>query len=433
MVVKSNGLIIAALLLVSVSMVLSGCSGNNTGKQVPELPPEPSSAPQAHKNIGGMASGSLFSSPISSFSFSPEDVTLYWKYRVFDDNIDNVPVDDKIVNNGITANVVHENPLNIKDSETINIHINDDAVYSIGYLSFNSKPWVSYELSGDFYKGSKWIKGEADANVKVTLDDLNLKIPEGEQSASSDYNYALIYSCSLVDNAWDCHGSKWQLHQFKSSVVDERINVCNDGQCKLNNDCYNNGAEVEDSVCNNGVWVVSGNCAANQCSYVVNGTNVSSNETGSFELCFDEGDYLSLINSFCVDGSWVLSNNSINDSNQNLTNSSNPCSGLGEDDCVATEACDPVYGPSYCVGEGLNTICSDDRVFKSCSQSFDSIECVEVYKPVCGVDGKTYGNSCSAAQAGVPVAYEGECGSPSILNNEIRDPKVNHGNEHHTE
>ncbi|WP_026147694.1 Kazal-type serine protease inhibitor family protein [Robiginitomaculum antarcticum] len=35
--------------------------------------------------------------------------------------------------------------------------------------------------------------------------------------------------------------------------------------------------------------------------------------------------------------------------------------------------------------------------------------CTMQYLPVCGCDGQTYGNSCMAGNAGVNIAYDGEC------------------------
>ena len=56
-------------------------------------------------------------------------------------------------------------------------------------------------------------------------------------------------------------------------------------------------------------------------------------------------------------------------------------------------------------------------IFQACLATCSQGSCTEIFEPVCGCDGQTYGNACTAAEANASVEHLGACGVPECTSN----------------
>ena len=126
------------------------------------------------------------------------------------------------------------------------LSISDTIIYNTGYYSINGDAWQVYTLQGNAYSsGSPWLLDSGTSNLNLP---------------SQGTHYVLVYSCSLVNNAWDCHENKWQLNIVSGSNNNNNNNNNYDYSNEINVAHYKDVSEC--TSCGNG-----GSCSCTSDEY----------------------------------------------------------------------------------------------------------------------------------------------------------------------
>ncbi len=81
------------------------------------------------------------------------------------------------------------------------ISVSEEYIYKYYYVTVNGQ-WQKQTFPQATFGDSNWIKSSASASIDTT-------------QLSVGSNHVVAYACSKVENSWNCHDNKWQIHEFK--------------------------------------------------------------------------------------------------------------------------------------------------------------------------------------------------------------------------
>ncbi len=193
------GYLVVALLI--FSLLATSCEGapanlktsNRAKQKIISFPPEPRMPGEAQRQAS--IAGRAFSSGLAGLGYA-DPTTVF------------------------TLN----NDSNIK-GESLIISVKEDFIYKYYYVSEQGK-WVKYEFPQQVIGNTNWITFAAGASVSTD------NLPSGK-------NYVVAYSCSKTSKGFDCHGNKWQIHEFMILPISFEPQCGSDQECPTNYACVN--------------------------------------------------------------------------------------------------------------------------------------------------------------------------------------------------
>jgi len=95
--------------------------------------------------------------------------------------------------------------------------VSDTVVYRYGYVSYDGQPWTPFTLTTSNTVSGDWIYTKGTATISFTPTQLRMNLNRNV----SNNTYVVVYTCSRVNNVWDCHNG-WQI-----TKLDAKINPTN--------------------------------------------------------------------------------------------------------------------------------------------------------------------------------------------------------------